>query len=97
VVLAGHTDGSVVGWLPGDRSPLFTSRLRGSVARLQRSGDRLIALSAHGDRRELDLGALGAPYCRLLREVWRRVGMTWEGRRAVLRPPPSGHRCLSAP
>jgi len=46
-----------------------------------------------GDRTTLDLRVFGQDYCDVVREVWSKTPVVWDEGAAVLRAPPSDHRC----
>jgi hypothetical protein len=93
-IIAGYGDGQVGVWSLRHGTRLAHARLHGAVVHLVMRGQRLYAASELGQHLILDLRPFFTPYCTLLRQVWRRVAVTWEGGRARLRPPRAGHRCL---
>ena len=88
VVLAGYDDGTVGAWDPGGGSALLRVHLHGPVQHLAVEDDRVLAATAVGDLRHLDLGVLAQDRCALLRDVWRR------GRHGAWRAGPGGARAL---
>jgi WD40 repeat protein len=91
-LFAGFGDGSVRGWQLDEQRPLIQAKIHGPVTRLAWIGSILHAASLVGDHLALDLATLRQPYCQLMRELWRKVPVVWEGR-VVLRPTPRGHSC----
>jgi hypothetical protein len=77
--------------LRGER--LGSAVLASSVQALGVRGDHVFAMSNFGDRLAWDLGAFQRDRCAVLREVWQRVPVVWEGGVPVRRPPPSDHEC----
>jgi WD40 repeat protein/serine/threonine protein kinase len=92
-LIAGFASGEVGVWYLKDGARLDISRIHGPVVHLMRSGQRLFAATELGDHLVLDLSTFHAPYCKVLRQVWRDVVTVWEGGLPVVRPLPEGHRC----
>jgi len=92
-LLVSHADGTVGLWTLLDGKRLATARLHGPAIHLGLQGQLVYAASELGARLVWDLRTFGRDYCELLREVWQRVPIIWQGGRAVERPAPPNHRC----
>jgi WD40 repeat protein len=92
-LLAGYANGLVVVWDSKTGKLLDRRRLHGPVTQLQLRDQRLHVASELGDRLTWDLSAFYLDYCRLLRQVWRRVPVAWEGGLPEVRLAPEKHRC----
>jgi WD40 repeat protein/serine/threonine protein kinase len=92
-LFAGFDNGLLGIWDLATGNRLFHTTLRGSVSHLLIQDNRLYAATDVGAHAVWDLGTLVRPYCEVLREVWAKVPVVWEGGLPVLRPPPADHRC----
>jgi hypothetical protein len=92
-LVAGYADGTIAVLGLDDGAVLATARLLGRVDHLEIAGRRLVAASDGGGVLARDLGVFEADACALLREVWARIPVVWEGGAVVPRPPPADHRC----
>jgi WD40 repeat protein len=95
-LIVGFANGTVGVWTADGAASLMQARLHGPIAHLAWKDAKLHVATELGDYATIDLRSLGAPYCDLLREVWRWVGEAWEGGRSVSRPPPPDHPCWRA-
>ena len=91
----GFANGEVGLWDPQTGTRLEHAKLHGRLVHLLAREDRLVAATDLGDLLVLDLFALTADYCDLLRRVWREVPIAWRAGRAVDQPAPSDHPCTS--
>jgi hypothetical protein len=89
----GFANGLVGLWDVKNGSRLFSAQLHGPVAHMVLREGTLHAASELGDYKAIDLSAFEVDYCKMLRAVWRKVTVVWEGGLAVRRPPPANHRC----
>lgn len=94
-VAAGYENGFVGLWSLKDGTLLAQARLHGEVVHLLLSEQHLVAATDLGDHVAWNLGAFYQDYCELVRAVWERVPVVWEGR-PVGRNPPAGHACVGA-
>ena len=92
-VVAGYANGLVGLWSLKNGIRLEQRRIHGPVIHLLLLGSKLHAASALGQYTTLDLSVFGLPYCELLRRVWARIPVVWEGGLPLRRPPPNRHRC----
>jgi WD40 repeat protein len=92
-LLAGHQNGYLALRGLRDGVRLDEAWLHGPLAHLELAGTTAIAASELGDHLRLELSALTAPACDLLREVWQRVPVIWEGGQPIVRAPPRDHPC----
>ncbi len=93
MVLASFADGTIAGWDSTTGRLLERSWLHGATTHLRMDGHRLLALTELGSHGAWDLEVYYQPYCDLLREVWRDVGVGWEAGGAVRRSPDPAHGC----
>ncbi|HOX42969.1 MAG TPA: serine/threonine-protein kinase [Myxococcota bacterium] len=93
VVLAGYSDGTVGLWDRTSGFRLDAREMNGPVNHLWVEGARAYLATERGDTLAWDLGVLERPYCDLLREVWSRVPVIWEGGEAREQRPDPGHPC----
>ncbi len=94
-VAVGFADGSLGLWDGDSGTQLIGLRLHGPIQQTGVHGNRLHALSETGAYASLDLEFLERERCALLREVWDRVPVIWDGARAQSSPPPLRHACLA--
>jgi WD40 repeat protein len=92
-LVAGFANGMVGIWDLETRRLLDQVRLHGSVSHLLIEEDKLYAATSIGNHAVVDLKVLVVDRCTLLREVWRKVPMVWEGGKPVPRKPPDNHPC----
>jgi hypothetical protein len=93
-VIAGYANGSFGIWSAEDGRRLHHGRLHGPIAHVLVEERRLCLASELGDRVALDLGVLHAPYCSVMREVWRSVPVVWGQGRPAARLASPDHRCM---
>jgi WD40 repeat protein len=93
LVVAGHGNGRLGLWSPENGALVYSVQLHGPVQHLIVSGTMLFAATSLGAHTALELSALTAPYCAVLREVWARTPVAWDNGMAVPRARPGGHRC----
>jgi WD40 repeat protein len=86
-LVAGHASGVVAVWSPAALALVDQRRLVGAALHLRRQGGRVLAATDLGDHVVLDLRLLELDHCALLRQVWRRYPVAWEGGRAIPSPP----------
>jgi WD40 repeat protein/serine/threonine protein kinase len=97
-LILGFANGVVGIWDRADGKRLKHARIHGPLVHLLLQGRKLYAATALGQHLVWDLGVFFDSRCQLLREVWGRVPVVWEGGHPTLRPPPPGHPCAgSAP
>jgi len=94
-LILGHANGELGIWSLFSGKRLKHGRLLGPVVHLMLQKGRLYAASELGSHLVWDLRVLEQDYCELMREVWRRVPVLWEGGLPVLRAPPGTHRCTA--
>jgi hypothetical protein len=92
-VIAGFANGFIGIWDSGGGNLLHSRHLNGHASYLLLQNGTLFAASELGQHLVLDLSVLSLDYCALLRRVWDKVPVGWEGGRPVVRPPPEEHRC----
>ncbi len=92
-VVAGFANGVLGLWQPRTGARLDSLSLHGPVVHLHIEGRVAYAATSLGDRGLLDLSVFHERPCDLLRDVWQRVPVVWEDGQAVVRPPPTEHRC----
>ncbi|HTJ42811.1 MAG TPA: protein kinase [Kofleriaceae bacterium] len=92
-IVVGFANGVWGLWDPSNGAKLRGGRLHGPVVHLAPSGDALIVATELGDHARVELGALAAPYCDVMRAVWADVPVVWEGGLVVRRDPPAAHPC----
>ena len=68
-------------------------QLHGAVVHLVIRDNKLFAATERGDHEVLDLASFNMAYCDLLRSVWRKAPVVWEGGLPVLRSIPTSHKC----
>jgi WD40 repeat protein len=94
-LIAGYKSGFVGIWDIQDGALLDHAWLNGSVKHMMLHDQKLYAATDLGDHLALDLGVFYAEYCDLLRKIWKKVPVVWEGGRPVERKPPDDHQCLA--
>jgi dipeptidyl aminopeptidase/acylaminoacyl peptidase len=94
-LIAGFANGQLGIWHLRDGSQLIHERLHGRVIHLKLDRGRLIAATEIGDHVVLDLSIFREGYCPLLRSIWSKVPLVWEGGLPILRAPPGDHVCRS--
>jgi len=92
-LIAGFANGMVGIWSTLDGTAQETVRLHGSIRHMARRAGKLYVATELGDHTTIDLGDYLEGYCALLRRVWARVPVVFEGGRVRIRPPPPEHRC----
>lgn len=92
-LIVGYANGTLGLWTAQSGERIHQTQLHGAVVFLVLEAGRLYAASELGDSLALDLTPLEAPYCDLLADVWKAVPVAYEEGRAVVRAPPTGHRC----
>ena len=92
-LIAGYANGLLGIWHLKNGLRLDHSRLHGQVVHIQLQGKKLYAASDLGDHLSLDLSTFHLEYCKLLRQVWRRVPVVWVNSMPLIRAPPENHRC----
>ncbi|MFH0899644.1 MAG: hypothetical protein V2A73_03320, partial [Pseudomonadota bacterium] len=92
-LIAGFGNGLLGIWSLANGAQIDSHKMHGPVEHLLRDNAKLYAATSLGDWLVLDLAVFEAEYCDLLRSVWRRVPVVWEGGLPAPRPPPRGHRC----
>ncbi|MBI4705151.1 MAG: protein kinase [Deltaproteobacteria bacterium] len=92
-LIVGFANGLVGIWDRTSGSRLAYARLHGPVVHLLIEGQKLYAASDLGRHLVWDLDVFYQDYCELLREIWNRVPVVWEGGRAVVQRPGAEHRC----
>lgn len=93
VIVVGYANGFLGLWSTDDGSQIYSTRLHGPITYLTRTDASIVAASAMGDHVSLDTSGMERGYCALMREIWSRAPVVWEDGMAVLRDPPSSHRC----
>jgi len=86
-LVAGHASGVVAIWSTEASALVEQHHLIGAVLHLRRDGGRVIVATDLGDHAVLDLSGLELSHCALLRQIWRRYPIAWEGGRAVRAAP----------
>jgi len=92
-IILGFANGQVGLWSLKNGRLLDRLRVHGPVQHLVLEARKLYAVSELGDHRVMDLSVFYLDYCKLLRQVWRQVKVTWEDGRPVRTPAPTKHRC----
>jgi hypothetical protein len=92
-VIAGFANGFIGIWDSAGGNLLYSRHLNGHASYLLLQRSTLFAASELGQYLVLDLSVLSLDYCTLLRRVWEKVPVGWEGGRPVVRSPPGDHRC----
>jgi len=92
-LIVGFANGLLGIWNLANGSRLYSARLHGPVRHLRRVSGRLYAATELGDHLVVDLRVFDRSYCDLVREVWSRVPVVWQGGLTSLQPPPPLHRC----
>jgi len=95
-VALGYANGVVGLWSLANGQRIEHGRIHGPVIHLVMQGPRLLAATGLGDHLGWSFPDLEAPYCEVLRRVWKDVPIRWEGGLPVLREPPRDHRCSRA-
>ncbi len=95
-VAAGDAAGYVGLWDAGSGRLLKHGELHARVTALTVAGTSLYAASEVGNWLRFELGALGADYCALVKEMWGETPVHWLAGAAVAVAPPDGHACLTA-
>ena len=78
-------DGRLLGW----------EMLHGPAVHLARRGGRLFVASELADARVWNMSVFGLSYCAFMRQIWRRVPISWERGLPVRSGMPRRHRCLA--
>jgi WD40 repeat protein len=78
LVAVGFASGHVGIWHVATSERLIAGRVHGPVVHLAHHEGALHAASELGSSLSWDLSVLGAPYCEVLGEIWRRVPVVWE-------------------
>jgi hypothetical protein len=94
-LIAGYKSGFVGIWDIQDGALLDHAWLHGPVKHMLLQDQKLYAATILGDCLSMDLGVFYADYCDLLRKIWEKVPVVWEGGRPVERKPPDDHECLA--
>ena len=92
-LVAGFGNGVFGLWSLANGIRLEQRRIHGSVVHLVIRRGLLVAASELGQHATLDLGVFHLPYCELLQQVWRHVGVIWEKGLPRRRRPDPRHRC----
>lgn len=92
-LIVGYANGVVGLWNRDDGKQLERTRVHGPVTHLLVQDERLYAATDLGQHMSWDLSLFSADRCALLRELWQRVPVVWEGGQPVAREPPAGHGC----
>ncbi len=92
-LVVGFANGLLGIWHLANGARLDHARLHGAAIHLGLVGGRLYAATERGDHLVIKLDAFNLGYCELLREVWARVPVLWEGGLPKLAPLPRKHRC----
>jgi len=94
-LIAGFASGVLGVWDLANGSRLHHDRLHGALTHLLLTGDHLLAATDLGQHRTLDLSVFTRPRCEVLRQIWSRVEVVWEGGQPVRRAPDPPHPCLA--
>lgn len=94
-LIAGYKSGFVGIWDIQDGALLDHAWLHGPVKHMMLKDQKLYAATILGDHLSMDLGVFYADYCDLMRKIWKKVPVVWEGGRPVERQPPDDHQCLA--
>ncbi len=86
----GYGDGVGL-WSVQDGSRLAHAHLLGPIAHLLLSIKKRYAATELGSHLVWDLSTFYLPYCDLLRDIWRKVPVTWLRGQAVLSEPAPAH------
>jgi hypothetical protein len=92
-LISGHGDGTIAILDPRSGRVLLAASLDGAINHTLIEGKVLYASSRTGDHVAIDLGALDADYCALMKDVWASSPSLWEQGRAVPRSRPTDHPC----
>ncbi len=92
-LVVGFANGQIGIWNLKTGRNLVQSRLHGPVVHLVAERGRIYAATELGDHLVWDLRVLQMSYCELLRKIWKRVPVVWEGGLPVLKAPPLTHPC----
>ncbi len=93
-IAIGHASGRVTLIDRESGAVLRNEPLTGRVLHLAIEAGRLYAATDLGASLVWDLSDLDRNYCELLNEVWQRIPVVWDQRRAKRRSPPKSHACL---
>ncbi|MFH2008090.1 MAG: protein kinase [bacterium] len=93
----GFQDGTAGLWNRNTGTLLARRRLHGPVHLLRRIGRRLYVATELADTASIDLTIFHQDDCSVMRRIWAAFPATWDRGRAVRRPRPRKHRCLSKP
>jgi WD40 repeat protein len=94
--VAGFANGVLGLWDLKNGARLHHGQLHGPVVHLLLRQRRIYAASELGSHLVWDLSALHEGYCSMLRRVWRKVPVVWQGGLPVFRAPDPSHTCASA-
>ena len=93
-VIVGYESRLVGIWSLENGTRLRWAKLHGPITRLQiGADDKLYVGTELGGELVLDLAIFHMPYCELVKSVWNKVPVVWEGGLPVSRPAPLDHRC----
>lgn len=90
-VVTCHSDGSVGLLSLSDGTLLQQLKVHGAAIRVAQTGGKLAVLSDLGGVGVMDLSVFNLPYAELVRRVWLRVPVVWEGGRVSPQHPPESH------
>ncbi len=93
-IATGHASGQVTLIDRENGAVLRSERLTGRVLHLTIEAGRLYAASDLGASLVWDLRDLDREYCEILAELWRRVPVVWDQRRAKRQASPKSHACV---
>ncbi|MFH0903138.1 MAG: WD40 repeat domain-containing protein, partial [Pseudomonadota bacterium] len=92
-LFAGYTSGFLGMWSLENGAQLESTKLHGPVVHLMLENDTLFAATELGQVMTWKLDVFHQSACGLLRQVWQKVPVVWQGGLPVLRPPPADHQC----
>jgi len=79
VIAAGYADGTVGLWDEATGTRLLDRRLHGAVRFLEAHDEQLHVMTELGAYASIDLSVLSESRCVLLRDIWQRVPVCWDG------------------